>query len=282
MNDDGRRREGEGWDHVAWRVERPDGTWILKEAKEGSEADRIEAARREVAVMQLVRGQLPGWAADALHTEGGLTYPRVDGVPLQDLLARDAVGDADRRRLAVTLGRLIRDLARLDPTAAAEPLPVEDEGWAPWFAELPDRVASVRSVVDDATATAIEHFARRPPPPSPDADDLVLCHNDLGGEHVLVDPATLAITGVIDWADAAVGDPAADVGRLLRDLGADHLPDVLEGMAVTGPERSAVQERAWCFARLLAVEDLEYALVHRPELVDVERANLVRLYATLD
>src|SRR5690606_16070564 len=49
----------------------------------------------------------------------------------------------------------------------------------------------------------------------------VLCHNDLGAGHLLVDgePPAVVVTGVIDWGDAALGDPAVDLARLHRDLG---------------------------------------------------------------
>jgi len=52
----------------------------------------------------------------------------------------------------------------------------------------------------------------------------VFSHNDLGIEHVLGTPATAAVTGVIDWGDAALIDPACDFGLLYRDLGAAALP----------------------------------------------------------
>ena len=104
------------------------------------------------------------------------------------------------------------------------------------------------------------------------------CHNDLGAEHLLVDPADLTVTGVIDWTDAAIADPAAEAGRLLRDLGADALDRVLDGMDGAGGDRDAVAARAWCHARLLAVEDLAYAMAHRPRLVPYERATLLTLF----
>lgn len=288
-------REGEGWDHVAWRVERPDGTWIIKEAKgddDESPEERAAAVRREVAVMQLVRRYVVGMAgggiaaggvaADARVLPGDrLTYPRVEGVALQDLLAQGAVPPADRRRLAGEIGRLIGRLAALDPGDVGEPLPVEDEGWEPWYEELPGRVAEIRPLLDPAVAAAVDRFADREPPPYPARDRLVFCHNDLGGEHVLVDPATLTVQGVIDWADAAVADPAADAGRLLRDLGADSLPAVLDGIGKVAEPRAEVEARAWCFARLLIVEDLAYAVEHRPDLVDYERTNLIQLFANL-
>ena len=47
----------------------------------------------------------------------------------------------------------------------------------------------------------------------------VFSHNDLGIEHVLVDPDTWTVTRIIDWSDAQIVDPAVDFGVLYRDLG---------------------------------------------------------------
>jgi aminoglycoside phosphotransferase (APT) family kinase protein len=94
----------------------------------------------------------------------------------------------------------------------------------------------------------------------------------------LVDPGDLTVTGVIDWTDAAIADPAAEAGRLLRDLGPDALDLVLDGMDGAGGDRDVVATRAWCHARLLAVEDLAYAIAHRPRLVPHERATLLTLF----
>lgn len=61
-------------------------------------------------------------------------------------------------------------------------------------------------------------------PPS-ERFELVVSHDDLGMEHVLVedgpghDPADLLVTGVIDRGDAALCDPAYDLDLVLRDLG---------------------------------------------------------------
>jgi aminoglycoside phosphotransferase (APT) family kinase protein len=43
-----------------------------------------------------------------------------------------------------------------------------------------------------------------------------LVHNDLAAEHVLCDPATGSIAGVIDWSDAAIGDVAADFAGMFH------------------------------------------------------------------
>jgi aminoglycoside phosphotransferase (APT) family kinase protein len=72
---------------------------------------------------------------------------------------------------------------------------------------------------------------------------------------VLVDPATGAVTGVIDWSDAGLTDPAHDFGLILRDLG----PTALAGaVRAYGGEVSTV--RAWFYARCKLLEDLAYGL----------------------
>jgi len=49
------------------------------------------------------------------------------------------------------------------------------------------------------------------PPSTP-----TLVHNDLAAEHILFDPATQTVTGIIDWSDIAVSDPAADFAGVLH------------------------------------------------------------------
>ncbi|GAA1074744.1 kanamycin kinase/aminoglycoside 3'-phosphotransferase-2 [Nocardiopsis composta] len=57
--------------------------------------------------------------------------------------------------------------------------------------------------------------ARRPAEP---AGDAVVCHGDLTGDNVLVDPATLEWTGVVDTARLGVSDRHRDLAPALRDL----------------------------------------------------------------
>ena len=53
--------------------------------------------------------------------------------------------------------------------------------------------------------------------PPPTSTERVLAHADLGAEHLLA--ADGRLTGVIDWSDAAVTDPALDFARPYRDFG---------------------------------------------------------------
>ena len=55
----------------------------------------------------------------------------------------------------------------------------------------------------------------------------VLLHGDLSPEHILYDEAAAAVTGIIDFGDMAIGDPAWDLVYLYEDYGLDFLGRVL-------------------------------------------------------
>ncbi len=272
-------REGAGWDHVAWRVVGADGVpWIVRAAVEGQPDELAAEVHREVAVMQLARlvlGDLVGDAVVLDAPRGCLAHPRLPGTPLQDLLVTGRVPATELDRLAREIGVIIGEIARLVPPAGV----VTDDGLPAWFAGLPELVAQVEHLLTPGERAAVGRFLASSPPPEPWPDDLPLAHNDLGAEHVLVDPGTLAVTGVIDWSDAARADLAAELGRLARDLGGEHLDAVLDGMAVAAADRPALTARAWCYARCLVVEDLADAVRRRPDLIAFERASLAVLFA---
>ena len=191
--------------------------------------------------------------------------------------AHDAVPAAALDRLADEVGGLVAAIASIDPAASPETIH-RDDGIDTWHAELPSFVAAIDHLLTLSERAAVERFLATPSPPPPDPAELVLCHNDLGAEHVLVDPSTFAVTGVIDWTDAAIADPAAEIGRLVRDLGAPRLDAVLGGLGAAGERRAGLVERGWAYARCLILEDLAYAVDHRPELVAAEHASLGRLF----
>jgi aminoglycoside phosphotransferase (APT) family kinase protein len=131
------------------------------------------------------------------------------------------------------------ELARVDSLVDRDEVPLDE-----WLRETAVTYESVGGVVPARHRPAIEAFLdMAPPEPAP---VLVFSHNDLGAEHVLVDPESAAVTGVIDWSDAAITDPAYDHGLLWRDLGAEP--------------PSALRERARFFARCSVLEDLAYGL----------------------
>ncbi len=105
-------------------------------------------------------------------------------------------------------------------------------------------------------------------------------HNDLGCEHVLVDSQQGEVTGVIDWSDAAIVDPAKDLGLVLRDLGPDALDVALSAAAGSIADGDDVKPRARLYAHCLALEDLAFGLqTGADRYVASGRAALARLTA---
>ncbi len=55
----------------------------------------------------------------------------------------------------------------------------------------------------------------------------VFRHCDLNGANILCDPSVKRITGIIDWGDASIGDPAYDFSGLLYEYGTKFLDALL-------------------------------------------------------
>jgi aminoglycoside phosphotransferase (APT) family kinase protein len=77
-------------------------------------------------------------------------------------------------------------------------------------------------------------------------------HLDLKGQHVLTHGGDLA--GIIDWGDAAAGDPAADIGQALILLPPSHWDALVEGLGVLDlPTFARARAEAVDFAASLAL-----------------------------
>ena len=83
-----------------------------------------------------------------------------------------------------------------------------------------------------------------------------LVHCDLSSDHILHDPAMGDLTGVIDWGDACVGDPAFDITGLLADYG----PAFAEAVMVAKGDPSEYLGRAGFYARIVNVHQALHGL----------------------
>jgi hypothetical protein len=92
-----------------------------------------------------------------------------------------------------------------------------------------------------------------------------LVHADLGPDHILC--TTSAISGVIDWGDVRIGDPAIDLSWLMNSL-----PPAMRkaiGEAYGSVAGDALTARAVNWHRLGPWHEVIYGLdVGRPEFVD--------------
>jgi aminoglycoside phosphotransferase (APT) family kinase protein len=247
---------GDGLDNVAYEV---NGDLIVRCARQPDPAQVDREARLLTTVAEASPIPVPR-PVFTVPEAGCLAYAKLPGRPLVDLprSSYERHAPAIAARLADFLAAL--HAMPIGPDLVApdiQPLTQWRDEAAELYASLKDEVAPHRD--------AIEAFFAAPPPPEPDA--IVFSHNDLGIEHVLVDPATWHLTGVIDWTDAALVDPAYDHGLLYRDLGPAALPE------------GRLRKRAVFYARCSVFEDLAYGLdTGRTRYLEKSRAAMRRLF----
>jgi aminoglycoside phosphotransferase (APT) family kinase protein len=220
------------------------------------------AVRREAALLTAI-ADLPVATPVPVAVDedaGILVYHRVPGTPL-----------LHRPRTATALGPSLGDLlSALHSTPIPSTALTDDTPLADWLTDAADAYPTAAPTLTPTQRRAVENFLATPPPTPASAP--VLTHSDLGAEHLLVDPDTGALTGVIDWTDAAVTHRAIDFGRLYRDLGpTTHA----EALAHYSPEWTDADDRLTrFFARCTLIEDLAYGLTTtRPAYVSAALAN---------
>ncbi len=215
---------------------------------------------REARLLRLLAGVSPLPVPEPLivdRAHGCLAYRMMPGVALSDW------PQPPNTTVAAALGLFLAALHVIPATRVADLVDTDDTTPARWLAETIADWEQVQAQVPAGDHPAITRFlATAAPRP---AEHLVFSHQDLGVEHVLVDPATQTITGIIDWTDAAVGDPACDFGRLLRGLGPGALSAALRAydrtaVTATQDDRTGVRERAVFYARCVLIEDLAHGL----------------------
>jgi aminoglycoside phosphotransferase (APT) family kinase protein len=266
-------RRGEGVDNLAYVV---NGELIVRWSKEPDPAARAAGVDREVRLLGAVAGISPLPVPEPAFTvpeQGCLAYRRLPGRPLLDLPRPWPWAHA--RSIGATLGELLTALHAAPVERLATLVDVDDQPPAEWRGEAAESYAAVAGQVPAAHQGAVEAFLEAPPPAG--GWTPVFSHNDLGIEHVLVDPGSWTVTGIIDWSDAAIVDPAVDVGLLHRDLG--------PAAAVLGSYRTEVNdlatlgERAVFYARCGLFEDLAYGIrTGKDRYVDKSLAALAWLF----
>lgn len=86
---------------------------------------------------------------------------------------------------------------------------------------------------------------RRLAPTRAEVERGVLLNCDIAPGHLLYDPATRRLTGVIDFGDLAVGDPARDFIHIYEDFRPDRLAEVLAHYPGTASDMFELEVRRW-------------------------------------
>lgn len=206
------RRFGAGWDNELYTV---GSDWIFRFPKR---AERVPWLTREIRIMAVVGGAL-GRAVPRFERIGVpsqiFPYPFVGYHPLPGVGA-DQSPVTDLPGLAGDIGALLSRLHRID----ASQLPATPDGWErePWQvlrAEVAAAAGVIRPLLPAALLTrAAPYLAGDVIEPQQDGPCRFV-HNDICPDHVIVDPATGRLTGLIDFTDAMTGDVVLDFVGLI-------------------------------------------------------------------
>jgi aminoglycoside phosphotransferase (APT) family kinase protein len=250
-----------------------DGT--LTRRRRGPDDSVLDVAQ-EAALLAIVRRISPlpvPRVLDVLAGENAMVMERLEGRPLLELTQH--VDEAIARRLGDQLGRFLASLhmVRLDRLDGV--VPVEDSPLLEHHRDAERTFEALRHDLPREVTSQVGNFLAAPLPSG--GRRRSLCHNDLGAEHVLVRDPGFAITGVIDWSDASISDPALDLGLIWRDLGTAGFE---AARAHVGPSVD-MTARARYFARVKALEDFEYGLTPgRDDYRDNAVRALLRLFGS--
>lgn len=202
-----------------------DQRWVVRAPRRTAAAVTLDT---ELRLLPLLGRQLPvpvpQPAGCATLPEGGqcVVYPFLPGAPMG---SADLVG---RSALAVQVGQLIGVLHEIDPQS------LDDAGLASYTAEQYRQRR--RTDVERAAATGyvpaglLVRWERALEPGVLWQFQETVTHGDLAQEHVLV--ADGVVSGVIDWGEACVADPADDLAWVLLCADEDAVDTVFEAYAM--------------------------------------------------
>jgi aminoglycoside phosphotransferase (APT) family kinase protein len=181
-----------------------------------------EAPEIDAAVLRLVRGLVP--VPDVLEARRAVTAADRPGLLVTSFLPGErgdlVLPDLDDARAAVLgdrIGHLLADLSGM-PTLAMGPfvaadLSIGDFGVADG---LPGFVAVNAGELGPAIMEGLPDVAERAQSLLDEVTRTCLVHSDFNPKNLLVDPATLRVTGLLDWEFAHSGHPFTDLGNVLR------------------------------------------------------------------
>lgn len=203
---------GGGWDNELYSV---GAEWIFRFPKR---AERVPWLIREIQIMAVVGCALGASVPRFEHVgvaSDPFPYPFV-GYRRMSGVGADQSPMTDRAGLGADIGRVLSLLHRID----ARDIPETPDAWerAPWSdlrAELTAQADVVRPLLaPDLLTKAKLYLAGEVAEPQQDGPCRFI-HNDICPDHLLVNPATGRLTGLIDFTDAMTGEIVLDFVGLI-------------------------------------------------------------------
>jgi aminoglycoside 2''-phosphotransferase len=200
-----------------------------------------------------------------------MAYPRLPGIPLSEVGSIDSVG---KRRLGEFIRTLLTELGFVPPRSLLRigARPGTPRDWEKRYRQLQSRFYRVTepTVPPHAQQAVSEAFGRFYGALRGARYRAVATHLDLGPYNILWDTMSNRPTGIIDWEDLRLGDPAFDLTSL-AGLGRSRLRALTQ--ARRGPGDSTFDERLAFYRQMVPLHDFVSA-------AEIGNLPMVRKYAT--
>ncbi len=201
-----------GWDNELFMLGE---NWVFRFPKR---AERVPWLLRETQIMPLMAEALGAMVPRFEYVgrpSAAFPYAFV-GYRLLWGKGADQIESLDQDGLAKDVGRMLSRLHRVDATRVPPtPLGWEPEPWSVLASGLASVASRVRPLLDSRLLTLAEPYLSGDVlEPAQDGPRRFI-HNDICPDHLLVDPESSRLSGVIDFSDAVIGDPVLDFAGLI-------------------------------------------------------------------
>ncbi|NNE65571.1 MAG: aminoglycoside phosphotransferase family protein [Pyrinomonadaceae bacterium] len=240
---------GSGWDFDAYLANK---TYVARFPRRKAVAENLP---REVTISETVR-ELVGSAFElpCLEIRGKdqthFHYP---------FLLQNYIPGVDLDELEHPSDELARDLGKALGILHGVPVSIDRDGF--FGRDIRDCMESFDDVLkkaaeDRALETTIpeayEWLGGFPDIPDDYTGPERFIHDDLCADHIIVNPETGKLLGIIDWSDAAFGDPVLDFIVFVMSYGYEFCDSVLENYELDVD--TGFRERLEFFAKTLSIE----------------------------
>ncbi len=218
-----------GLDYLAVHARDPAGVrWIVRAPRR---ADVAAAASLEARVLSVVRGRIGVAVPDWRIADDVIAYPRLDGTPVvtldQGAPAWNGIDPASPTPAFLeAIGRVLAALQRVTDVLLPARTISEER------AEC-SRIVRKACELIDPPAQLIERWERWVDNDAMWPTHVALSHGDMHPGHLLLDEGG-ALTGILDWTEARVGDPAIDLAMMLRCFNREALETIVTAFAAHG------------------------------------------------
>jgi aminoglycoside 2''-phosphotransferase len=262
----------EGWDFRLFEV---DGRWLFRFPKRKMSISKLNMERKLLSGLgEQVSLPVPKYEyydrSSPSSVQPFAGYRKLPG------LSGDLAEKVDRPLVAQQLGRFLYTLHTY-PLLEAIKAGVQEErdALANWRNKALD---GLKRIVDlKADPDRLHQFLTHNSP-TPFERMPKLVHNDLSAEHILINPRSGSVAGIIDWGDAVIGDPAIDFAGLYTWFGKTWLKRVLENYP--GEVDAEMDSRARYLATCLAIHNVALGQsLRRPRWIEMGEKVLRWIFA---